>query len=317
MASGRTLEIKLAEHGPHWMQEACAPHIVTAAIKELFRFGDIRVVAGPDFPEPYHCPCNLFTLASLSDADIATALERRISLQTLYDQHARRAAGTEDTIGRAGETAVRTAVERSNRFIIGHAWGDVKDQRIVGASDGLIYDPRLPVNQAGILVEIKNWRRWIYHDTQELWKHIRNAYAMDTVPLFFARRISKHTFDYVFKRVGGLGVEMRTQFAPPDLEDILASARDADGLDYFDLRFTTDPGPRFCQRVSKLASNVESARRRMDLALPIVEPFLDRLADEGVRGNARATVYWGLQAALNAANIDPLSLNLGAPLNLE
>ncbi len=98
-----------------------------------------------------------------------------------------------ETFGNVGEAAVREAIARTNRFIIGEHWGDLKDARILGASDGIIYSPTQPVKEAAVLVEIKNKREWIYHEAFELWKHIRNAYAMDAIPLFVARRIHELT----------------------------------------------------------------------------------------------------------------------------
>lgn len=313
VASHRTLEVKLSERGPFQMQQACPPHIVNHAISQLFGFGDIRLVAAPHKPHLPQSPCSLIALSTYSDAQLEEALKRRISLEVLYREHAQRARGRVDTIGRAAETAVHIAFERSARFIVGLNWGDIKDPRIVGAADGIIYFPSLPPLRSALLVEVKNWREWIYFDSWELWKHIKNAYAIDAVPVFFARRIYGHTFDYVFKRVGALGIETRTQFAPPSMAQVLADVARPDGLDYFDLRFTDQPGPRFTRRVLGLANHVEAARARLDVARPVVEPFLHDLSDERIRGLARTKLYWQLQAALNAANIAPISLEPKIP----
>jgi hypothetical protein len=303
VASARTLETKLAERGPHWMQEACPPHVVTNALRQLFRFGDVKVVAGPAMlPES---PCNLFALADADLLAIEPVLHLRIYLERIYAQHASRAA-PEESLGVAGETAVRKAFQLARRFSIAHSWGDVRDERIDGASDGLVFCPTLPPTEAILLVEVKNKREWIYYQAFELWKHIKNAVAMDALPVFVARRIYSHTFEYVFKRIGGIGVEMRAQFAPPQFADVLADAVDSDGLDYFDLRFTTNPGPRFAARIASIADYAPEARQRFLKSRSIVEQFLPMLADESTPH--RESVYWDLQAALNAASIPPISL---------
>jgi hypothetical protein len=288
------------------MQKACQPHVITRALGQLFNFEDIRPVASPDPDDglPY-CPCKLIGLSEATPSDLNPILDHRIYLETIYAEHSERRRG-KSTIGRAAETAVRRAFELSRQFTIGHSWGDVRDPLIVGAADGLLFSPDLPRDRAGILVEVKNWREWIYHDEFRLWKHIRNAYAMDYIPVFVARRIYPKVFEYVFKRLGGLGVEMRAQYAPPSFKEALADVVDPDGLDYYDLRFTTDPGPRFCKRIRDIAQQVSEARMRLERARPIATPFVERLAKRSCRN--RSAIYWELQAALNTAGIEPLSL---------
>jgi hypothetical protein len=319
VASARTLEIKVSERGPDWMQRAAPPHIVTQSLRELLQAGDLQVVAEPRVPGAISAlpksPCKLFALANAPRGELDAALELRLYLEHVYSEHSTRARPTlefgAETFGSAGEAAVREAVAKSGKFRIGTSWGDVKDSLIIGASDGLLYYP-IQLNGvaavAAILVEIKNKREWIYHDAWELWKHIRNAYAMDAIPLFVARRIYESAFEYVLKRTGGLGVEMRTQFAPSLLAEILADAADPYGLDYFDLRFTTTPGPRFCNRVNLLADQIATARVRMLRARPIVTPYLDELSRENLHRDERARLYWTLQRELNEAGIEPLSL---------
>ena len=314
VASARTLEIKLSERGPDNMQLANPPHVVTEAIKKLFYFGDVKTVASPDPDDGLpNAPCKLFTLTSttIDAAELSQILDVRIYLEQVYYDHASRYRMTlqsPDTIGKCGERAARKAFQSAGGLIVAENWGDIKDPRIIGASDGILYSNVLPVKNAMILVEIKNQREWIYHDAPVLWKHIKNSYNMNAIPLFVARRIYRSAFEYVLKRVGGLGLETRTQFAPPAFEEALTDAKHAYGLDYFDLRFTDEPGPRLLNRTRALSKQIVIARERMEQALPIVSPYVDILADENVRGNHRRKAYYSLQAALNKAKIEPISL---------
>jgi hypothetical protein len=274
VASRRTLESKIAEAGRGDIR--VPPKELGAEIKNMLARGEIVQVA----TRP---PADLFAIPGSPDDEVAT---RVAAITGLYDTFARFAADT-GAIGVAGEQMIRRAFDASPHFhIICPRWGDVfayNGRTLTQQSDGLVLlaDPLhgRPATDGVALVEIKNRREWVYPEDYRLWKLIRNAYTLDVVGLFFARRIYGTTFGYTLKKVGAIGIETFAQFAPADSKTDLESVRAKSGLGFHDIYFREDIPPYLQHRVDTLGPLILRARDRMNQVGEIVRPYLDDLAN--------------------------------------
>jgi hypothetical protein len=70
----------------------------------------------------------------------------------------------------------------------------------IGSVDGNVLLSRLPPAQSSSIIEVKNQREWIYPRDPALWDIIRNGFAVNAVPILFARKIYDSAFVYVLER---------------------------------------------------------------------------------------------------------------------
>jgi hypothetical protein len=206
IASQRTLESKISESG-YGIKPA--PHVVSNAIRRL-RFPDddpslSKVVMVRDAGYP----CELYHLESADPGQVQEALQRKLQLENIWHRLATR-NNSLDTIGAIGERIVREAFEASTEFYVAPAWGNV--QRVngvdiparaagaIGSVDGNVLLSRLPPAQSSSIIEVKNQREWIYPRDPALWDIIRNGFAVNAVPILFARKIYDSAFVYVLER---------------------------------------------------------------------------------------------------------------------
>lgn len=306
VASIRTLESKISESG---RGEKPPPHSISNALYALSRLdnedpGGEPVVARR---RDQSWPCEMYYLTAADPEAVSNALERKVALEKKWHRYASR-TGT-DTIGQLGERIVRDAFEAAaDRFFVGPAWGNVTrvngrdipaDGGRVGSVDGLVILSSVPPAQGSAIVEVKNQREWIYPRDAALWDIIRNGFAVDAVPIIFARKIYPSAYTYVLQRVGGLGIQTHAQFVPASMKHELADCKDRMGLGFKDLNFDEIVPRNMHGAINVLANQLLEARRRMEIARDLVTPHLSVLASDEHRSERRRH-YAELQAALDA-----------------
>jgi hypothetical protein len=196
-ASKRMLESKISEAGRFSLR--VHPRELNAEVQKMIDRGQIERIYEGENSLP-----DLFALPGAPPSDIDARIKRILSLYGVFNHY----AGDEGQIGRAGEEMIRKAFEQSpNYHIICQRWGDVAAYNgipLTQQSDGIVLATiplhGRPASHAVALVEIKNRREWVYPQDYRLWKLIRNAYKLDIVGMFFARRIAETTFGYTLKK---------------------------------------------------------------------------------------------------------------------
>lgn len=301
VATLRTLEAKISGAGPNYMR--ISARAISKAIRALLMFGEIRVVAAPEaelenFPGAKKSSAKVYALSSASDSEIEQKLPKVISdlaaFENVIQNHP-------NNPGKLAEEIVRSALSQTPGIELGPDWGNVTQHngtRLSHAADGLVFVTGSPIIG---LIEIKNVREWLYPRDIQPWQLIQNAYRIDAVPIFIARRIHQPTLRFALNPVGGIGIETLRQFMPTDTKAELAGARDKAGLGYSDLDFTEEPPPHLVRYLARLEKKLRYAYNRMRHARPIVQPYLDRLASADVSDEERYALYDELQDELTAA----------------
>jgi hypothetical protein len=254
-------------------------------------------------------PFDIVALPIFPEHELEPRIAQILALHEAYTYY----GSTTSALGDAGEEMVRKAFQASPNFkIISPKWGNVVEydgKRLQYDADGLVL-AAIPLMgrssaDAVCVVEIKNRREWIYPEDFRLWKLILNAYFLDVVGIFFARRIKGTTFGYTLKKVGALGVETFAQFAPPVSEPDLAPVKEKKGLGYHDLYFSENVPPHLQRRVDSLGGSILRARDRMNAVREIVQPHLEALSDEKVIGRHRSAQFAELSSKLRAYDYPP------------
>ncbi len=282
------LESKISEAGRGNFR--VAPRELGQEINKMLDRGELTIAHAANSNLP-----DIFTLPEIPAAAVKARVAEILRLYGIFNRYA---SATGD-IGRAGNEAIRRVFAASPNYkIICQRWGDVAAYdgiELNEQSDGLVLATMplsgRPSSDAVAVVEIKNKREWYYAQHVDIWKLIRNAYLLDVVGIFFARRIARPTFGYTFKNVGALGVEMFAQFAPATLATELAPIRHKNGLGFHDITLHENPPASLQKRVDALAPRILVARDRMQKIRPLVEPFLDDLANPSVRDRRRDQIF--------------------------
>lgn len=305
-ASIRTLEAKIAESG---RGDKPPPHLISNAVRQLRSVdqnapdGTLPVIMMEKRPG---WPCEMYYLSAADPDAVARALEVKAALEIRWHRYARRTGP--DSIGALGETIVRRAFEDDAHFFVAPGWGNVTyvngkyipaNPGPVGSVDGLVFLANLPPDQGSAIVEVKNQREWIYPRDPDLWDIVRNGFAVNAVPIIFARKIYPSAFIYVLRRLGGIGIQMHAQFVPASASRDLEMCKHRLGLGFKDLNFDETVPKSLEKAIPIIASQIAASRRRMEAVRDLAEPHLDVLASDQDR-TARRQSYAELQVALDA-----------------
>ena len=300
IASVRTLEAKISESG---LGIKPAPHVISNALRNLTHLDETSA------DEPLvvkmrrnDWPCDMYHLSSTDAVTLRDALTRKIPLEKQWHKRS-----TGDALGKQGELIVRQAFEADAKFFVAPAWGNVmrvngKDIPArtgpVGSVDGLVILAHLPPQNGSAIVEVKNQREWIYPRDPALWDIIRNGFAVNAVPILFARKIYTSSFTYVLYRLGGIGIQMHAQFLPESEMERLKMCKNRIGLGFKDLDFNETVPKNLQNSISVIASQITSSRRQMNRVKETVLPYLDTLADDTSR-TSRLLAYKTVQTLLD------------------
>lgn len=242
IANMRTLEQKISDAGPGGMR--IDPHVLTTALKALLASGRVR--------KRRKTGCDWFYLPATDPAVVEDRLQAQAPVYRDLGKGDR-----SKRIGQCLEVMVYRALRQQDEveFLGGftnHGRGDGELYRkdeppkmISGRSiapkslDFLLRHPQ--AGWAG--VEVKNKRRWLYPDSDEVKELLRKAATLDCVPVLIARRFQYSTFR-LLNPCGVILHQTYNQRLPEADRELADLARHKDLLGYHDIRTGNEPDPR-------------------------------------------------------------------------
>jgi hypothetical protein len=122
-------------------------------------------------------------------------------------------------------------------------------------------------------IECKNVRHWMYPHVEELSETLAKCLALNTVPVFIARRIPFPTFTLLSK-CGFIFHQTYNQLFPSAFAELAAKARDKNALGYHDIRTGNAPDARLQKFIAvNLLTVAADARTKFDAHRDLLEPY--------------------------------------------
>lgn len=226
----RQLESKVSEAGP--TNQRCNPHVITRALTELVRDGEVLCDSIPNY-------CRFFYLPQRRSASSKQFFQQRKQLiDRVYKDYLKLTSGDSKVCGDILELVMTAAISETKSYFPAAISGQKKfgEIEINGPFDGVYF---LPGSSHLICVEAKNIREWLYPSSQELWSLIHKSAQfigspVSPLPILVTRKIPYYAYD-AFKRLGLLGYEMHRQLFAPSVADKLMEIRDKDILGFHDV----------------------------------------------------------------------------------
>lgn len=146
-------------------------------------------------------------------------------------------------------------------------------------------------------IEAKNIRKWLYSDTEEVWRMIARGCSLGCLPIMAARKISYVTRARLFSQCGILGFETQFQYFNPDvLQDsqLFKDIIDKKGLGFADIK-TIEKVPNHFKRFFEeiLPENIEEYHQRFMKNKDLLEFYAidEGLAEKKINGGKRRKLY--------------------------
>jgi len=182
---------------------------------------------------------------------------------------------------------------------------DIPGGPVDSAADVIVTRSGIVVGTAGLLIEVKNIRDWVYPRKPELYQLLSKAAEMQRarpderfVPVLICRRVH-YTTVKMAKSLGFYVIDLRRQYLVPssDIDDeMLAEVRNE--LGFADLLKGTGPDSVLLKHFStSLPSVVERSAERWARSAPHLSEFFTRLRSPHLTGGRREQVLADLRAA--------------------
>ncbi len=229
-APTKELEARISDFAPSRLA-APDPHHVTTARQELLTDNEIDAV--------YVDGTAFYYLPSIEWDDIEPALGVKQRIHADF----KGIAESYEKCGKNAEIVTYRALLVSDAWHTPFAPGDSVTHMNGRTTDyGLDLAAYGRKAQYRLGIEVKNIREWIYPESWPVWKTIGSALELNILPILVARRIHYTSFR-LFKSIGMIGHETKSQTFSPDLEDHEHDILDAvkENLFYRDIELTDQP----------------------------------------------------------------------------
>ena len=220
----RMLEAKISEAGPG--NKRPNPLSISTALNRLTSAGRIQVVPKRTEREtPFYAP----SWVDIKTETFQTTLETRRHLYLVHKGLTERNEYCSDVLEKLLDKALEAKGDTVFLSRFGHqTLPEKRPLDFVVELDGVKFGG-----------EAKNYREWIYPESEEIWSTISKCCEIDAVPVFATRKLAYVCF-LLFRRIGMIGYQTHFQFFHPIVEPELQRIKQVDGLGYKDIKCTLE-----------------------------------------------------------------------------
>lgn len=274
VATDRTLENKISDAGP--TNQRIDPHVLTIARGELEVEHVLEVYRESASAPPWYY---------LAGTPAETLYPRLSELLDVYKATQDRVFS--QRLGQALEIAVSKALQTQRLFqSVGH-YRDLNEhddstlyskeeppslingRACKGKLDFLLFTRDGPVG-----IEVKNIRKWVYSQSDEVVEMIEKCCALDVVPVLIARRYSYEAFS-VLTECGVIVHQMYNQLYAQADAPLAERVKNKRLLGYHDVKVGNEPDDRLLKFVNvNLPRLLSSAREKFDEKKELLEEYV-------------------------------------------
>jgi hypothetical protein len=272
------LEAKICEAGPG--DKRPNPISLSEALKRLSATSAIKVLPKHG---PTDTPFYVTGFVDITTPDFQNLIAMRRHLYLLHKGLTERNEFCSDVL----EGLIDSALERSGvaQFISRFPHQNLPQSRPLD----------FVVDIAGVRWggEAKNFREWLYPESQEIWAMISKCCELDVVPLLITRKIPYVSFLF-FAKAGVVGYQTHFQYFHPTVEPELARVIAVDGLGYKDIHCTLEPDEHLINLFQRTLPKIGvDFRSRFSKNKDALRHFADSklLADRNLNPNVRKKVF--------------------------